>query len=400
MPRKRTHINPQHLTVLKTKVLEKAGVTLTRSVDCDRLAALVSQKTKTYINGISFKRLYGFTKYPFNPSVQTLDILCRFAGYDGWYQFEQSLYTDHPVSQHEMDILLSFFDFDFINTIEPHSGGIQSMSRKIALRFRQDVAAFKRAIPVLARKKYAQIFFVEHFPDYDNLCRYYYLLYEAYVQCKKTPEAQIFGYAMLFLKAFWQQSEEPCKTYLAEINRRHLSADIHPYVVGRYFACNMLFERYFGNAATIGRLYTDYLHISEKLPCEGSHFLDFPASEYIVAEALLLCGEYQKCVDLLRRAFIRFPVKMEFARKGYYRQMQLLDLMAQKYLSPEFDMMPLLAKINPKGFYFISQKYFSAYYYYAWFLHTKNRRYLQQATAVSKDIGNLFFVNVFFKTYS
>ncbi len=397
MPRKPTNINPKHLAVLKTKVLDTARITLNRSVDCDKLAEFVSTQTKTYINGITFKRLYGFTKYPFNPSVQTLDILCRFVGFDNWHHFEQSLYTNHPVSHQELDILLSFYDFDFINTIEPHSGGIQSMSRKIALRLREDVTAFKRAIPVLATKKYAQIFFTEHFPDYDNLCTYYYLLYKEYVQRKHTPEAQIFGYAMLFLRAFWQQSKKQCKTYLTEINRQRLSADIHPYVVGRYFACNMLFERYFGLPEKVSLLYNEYLQFSKNLPKEGTHFLDFPASEYIVSEALLLCKEYQKCLTVVRQGFDAFPVKMEFARKGYYRQMQLLGLIARKYLSPGFNMMPLLEKINPEGFYFISKKHFSAYYYFAWFLHTQNSRYLRQATAVSKSTGNRFFINMFLK---
>jgi hypothetical protein len=296
-----------------------------------------------------------------------------------------------------LDILLSFYDFDFINTIEHHSGGIQSMSRKIALRLREDISGFKRAIPVLTTKKYAQIFFVEHFPDYDNLCAYYYLLYEEYVRKKQTTEAQIFGYAMLFLKAFWQQSKEQCKIYLTELNRQPLSTDIHPYVIGRYFACNMLFERFFGLPEKIPLLYNDYLLFSKKLPKGEVHFLDFPASEYIVSEALLLCEEYEKCLTVIQKGLEAFPFKMEFARKGYYRQMQLLGLIAQKYLSPEFKMVPLLRKINPEGFYFISKKHFSVYYYFAWFLHTQNQRYLQQAKATAKTLGNCFFERHLFK---
>lgn len=186
MPRKRTEINKHHLKTLQEKVLELSSVQLKRSVDCDKLAKVVSEQTNTYINGISFKRLFGFTKYPFNPAIQTLDVLSQFVGHNNWYEFELSINNNQPISNSELDILLSFYDFDLINQIEYHDGGIQCMSRKIALRFREDVTTFKRAISLIAKNEHAQIFFIEHFPDYDNLCNYYYLLYEAYLKEKKV----------------------------------------------------------------------------------------------------------------------------------------------------------------------------------------------------------------------
>lgn len=149
MPRKATETNKKHLVKLKTMVLEQLDFKLLHSVDCDKLAKVISEQTNTYINVISFKRLFGFTKYPFNPAIQTLDILSQFVGYRNWYEFELSLSENHPISNGELDILLSFYDFDLINNIEFHDGGIQSMSRKIALRFREDVSTFKRAIPLI-----------------------------------------------------------------------------------------------------------------------------------------------------------------------------------------------------------------------------------------------------------
>src|SRR5690554_971303 len=94
------------------------------------------------------------------------------------------------------------------------------MSRKIALRFREDVTTFKRATTLLAQKKYAQVFFIEHFPDYDNLCKYYYLLYEEYLKYNTENNGKIFGHAMLFIKSFWLENEQDCKHHIRSEERR------------------------------------------------------------------------------------------------------------------------------------------------------------------------------------
>jgi hypothetical protein len=394
MPRKATEINQKHLAELKRLVLEQLDFKLLRSVDCDKLAKVVSEQTNTYINGISFKRLYGFTKYPFNPAIQTLDILSQFVGYDNWYEFGLSFDDNQPISNSELDILLSFYDFDLINNIEFHDGGIQSMSRKIALRFREDVSTFKRAILLIAKKEHAQIFFIEHFPDYDNLCNYYYLLYEAYLKQNKSDSAQLFGNSMLFLKSFWILNELDCKKYILEINRIKIDKSLHPYLIGRYFACNLLIEFYYGDKNKVEQLYKAYLQLRSQLPKKGKHFLDFPASEYIISEALLQVNAYEKCVELIELAFKEFPLKMEFVRKGYYRQMQLFWLISKKKKDSNFQISSMLQKINPANFYFISQKYFSVIYYYALYIEKRDSADLQQGKKLSDEMENKYLLEV------
>lgn len=390
MPRKAIEINQNHLTELKHLVLEQVDFKLLRSVDCDKLAKVVSEKTNTYINGISFKRLYGFTKYPFSPAIQTLEILSQFVLYRNWYEFQLSMDNYQPISNRELDILLSFYDFDLINHIDYHDGGIQSMSRKIALRFREDVTTFKRAIPLIAKKEFAQIFFVEHFPDYDNLCNYYYLLYQEYLKQNKTQSAQLFGHSMLFLKAFWTMNELDCKKHILEINRINITSDFHPYLIGRYYACNILLEFNYGDKKRVNELYYNYLQLRNQLPKNGKHFLDFPASEYIFSEALLQVKAYKKSIEVIELAFRDFPLKMEFVRKGYYRQMQLLWLIASKKLNQNFKIDSQLVKIKSENFYFISQKYFTVLLYYA----KGTPKDLEKAKNLATEMGNKYFLEV------
>lgn len=395
MSRKSIEINQKHLAKLKEMVIEFIDFKLLRSVDCDKLAELVSDKTNTNVNGITFKRLYGFTKYPFNPSIQTLDILSQFIGYKNWYEFEFSINDYQPISNSELGILLSFYDFDLINNIEFHDGGIQSMSRKILLRFREDVLTFKRAIPKLAKMKYARLFFIEHFPDYDNLCNYYYLLYEEYLANSKGDKAKLFGRTMLFLKGFWSMDQADCQKYIVEINKVHLENDFHPYLIGRYFACNMLYECYYGDKESIYRLYDEYLQIRTSIPKTGNHFKDFPASEYIIAETLIHVHAYTQCIELIEMAFEDFSFKMEFVRKGYYRQMQLVWLIAKKKIDSNFEIKMNLEKIKTADFYFISQKYFTVIYQYVTYLKTGNEDNLIDAKALSEEMGNKYLSEVF-----
>ena len=162
----------------------------------------------------------------------------------------------------------------------------------------------------------------------------------------------------------------------------------HPYLIGRYFACNLLFEFYYGDKTKIDQLLGAYFQIRNQLPKKGKHFLDFPASEYIVSEALLQIKSYGKCIELVELAFKEFPLKMEFVRKGYYRQMQLFWLISKKKLNPNLAIKRALQKINPSTFYFISQKYFSVAYYYALHLETGRKEDLKQAKTLSKEMKN------------
>jgi len=388
MPRKRTEIDPDYLTALKQKVTDESKIPIVRSIDCDKLAKEISQRTKTYVNGITFKRLFGFTKYPFNPSLQTLDILCRYIGFQNWYDFENYLSDSKPISHNELAIYLSLYDIDFVNTILPHEAGFQSASRKMALRFREDPVAFTKHISELVEKPYAQIFFVEHFPDYDNLCNYYYKVFEEYLKHKKTNEAQLYGNCMLFLKSIWRLDEVSCTTHLYQVNKIELDYSIHPYVIGRYFACNLLYDFTYNGGKRLSEIYAKYMNFRSFMPKSGNHFMDFPASEYIVSEALLQVHHYEKCIKLVELAFVEFPLKMEFVRKGYYRQMQLIWLIANKNSEPSLDVKNALQKIRPENFYFISQKYYTALYLYA----KGTPDDLLQAQNLARDMGNLFLL--------
>ncbi|MBU3660655.1 MAG: hypothetical protein FGM14_12320 [Flavobacteriales bacterium] len=379
MPRKKNEINQEALESLKKQVLEKSSIKLTRPTDCDELSNIIWQETKHLINPITFKRVYGFVNYPFNPSFQTLTILSQYLGYKDWIEYEQKFLNYKPISENELELYFSFFEFDSINQIEWHDGGIQSFSRKIAKRFREDPKTFKQNISKLASIPVAQKFFIEHFPDYDNLVEYYYLLFEEYLKNNNTIEGKLYGHCMLFLKALWTNNASLAKVIFGQIEPIVLPENVHPYLIGRYFSVKLYFHFFYGDRSQIPQIISDFSDRIENLPKDGKHFWDFPAAQYIFSEALLLTRNYQHCRNVVENAFLKYPIRNEFVRKGYYRQMQIFCLISDFKLGNQKLEEKLLSKINPENFYFISKRHFSIYFEYAQFLFKKNEIHLKNA---------------------
>jgi hypothetical protein len=394
MPRTKFNVNIESLEKLKAQLLRRTQINLSRPTDCQLLTEVISNSQGELINPITFKRIFGFVKYPFNPSLQTLNILTKYLGYQDWFEFEISCSDSLPISSNELAIYLSFFEFDSINRIEEHDGGVQSFSRKIALRFREDPETFKQVIPKLARNSFAQTFFIEHFPDYDNLVGYYHLLYEAYLKNKKTNEAQLYGNCMLFLKALWTFNKREAKVYIRHIDSFTLPKNIHPYITGRIYACKLIYNHFFGDQKLIPELIEEFKFKTAILPIDGNHFRDFPAAHYIFCEALFLTKQYQSCILVAEEAFSKFQIRTEFIRKGYYRQMQIFWYLSKCKLGESEIKDEFLFKINPENYYFISKRHFSIYFHWARFLKNQNIEYLNEAKKIAILNKNQFLLNL------
>jgi hypothetical protein len=394
MPRTKFNVNLESLEKLKSELLKRTQINLSRPTDCQLLTEAISNSQGELINPITFKRIFGFVKYPFNPSLQTLNILSQFLGFKDWCDFELSCSKYTLISSDELSVYLSFFEFDSINRIEEHDGGVQSFSRKIALRFREDPETFKQVIPELASNSFAQTFFIEHFPDYDNLVGYYYVLYEVYLKNKKTDEAQLFGNAMLFLKALWTINKKEAKFYIQRMENITISKDIHPYVIGRIYACKLLYNYFFNDQKLVPKLIEEFKEKTTNLPVEGNHFRDFPAAHYIFSEALFLTKQYQSCISVVEEAFSKFPIRMEFIRKGYYRQMQIFCYLSKCKLGESQLENNFLFKINPENYYFISKRHFSIYFHWARFLNNQDIEYLNEAKKIGNQNKNMFLLKL------
>jgi len=399
MSRLPNYIRPQDLSDLKEDIITKCGFKLNKSVDCDKLASCVNRETRENINGITFKRIFGFTKYPYNPSYQTLDLLCRYLGYRDWATFLSVKNSESAVSLKEIELYLSFYQIDQINKVENYEGGLQSISRQIIKRIISDPSIFKIAINTLVPNKYAQIYIFEHFPVYDYLIPFYHYAYEKYIHHKKTKEALLFGNSLLFLNEFWQLKKEKAYETIKTINEVGISHQIHPFVIGRYFACNLYYRHFFDNNKSAD-VASKILAYEQNIQIGTSHFQDFPAFHYIVSEALLHCGYYKEAIKIIDVAFHRYSISREFVRKGYYQQLQMFRAEACFEIGEKDTAKKLIKKINPSNFYFISQKYYTALFYIIKHKISPDDSDMKKAAKLIQDMQNKFLNRRFYEVFN
>ncbi|MBS1646133.1 MAG: hypothetical protein JST67_02205 [Bacteroidetes bacterium] len=187
---------------LKEKVKYVYALGIENPVDCHGLSDAIIRKTKHYLSPATLKRFMGFYASGFQDSYQTLNVLAVYCGYDSWNHFVNQETNKGSVTKEELALFKNIFNIKDYYNIADNDETMQLVSRRIAERLRVDPFAFESVIPDLAKNKLAQVFYFEHFPDYDNLVSFQYKGYIEYLKCKKTPEAQIFGHCLLFLELF------------------------------------------------------------------------------------------------------------------------------------------------------------------------------------------------------
>ena len=79
--------NVEFLDKLKAEVLHLFGEELKSSASFERFSAAIEQETGSSLSVFTLKRLFGQMKTDGSPSINTLSILARYAGYAGWGDF-------------------------------------------------------------------------------------------------------------------------------------------------------------------------------------------------------------------------------------------------------------------------------------------------------------------------
>jgi hypothetical protein len=358
MARTSNKVSDKQLIQLRKDVVSGAGFPIQNPIDCEKLSELIFRKTKLYISAATLKRFLGFYKSEFNPSYQTLEILTIFCGYKGWVDYINPNKQLEPVTNEELTFFKTIFNLKDYSTISDHDETMQMISRRIAERLREDPKSFESILPDLAKNKLAQVFYFEHFPDYDNLVSYQYKGYIEYLKNKKTAEAQVFGNCILFFGAFLKMDEELMRKYHHQLMQLEIPENIHPMPLGRYYQCLILFQ-HFVEKKKIDKTLKHIFATEKRLPRIGTHFTNFPGFHYFIADALVLTGYYNDALKIIQLATNNYKIYREFVWKGYYRQLQLMMAECYLHLNNKSKSIELVTKINVDNFYFISRKYFT-----------------------------------------
>lgn len=336
------------------EVVRKTPFEIKSHRDCQKLSDLIFLATKQNISASTIRRLFGFEKSPFHPSPFTVEILEKFITHQGHIE---------PKMSEMGSIILDIYDPLHFETIRSDDRSFHAVYRKAAIALRNNEQLFLEVMDALATMPIGRLFYYDLFPDYEILPKFQYKGYERYLQYSTTKNDKLFALTLLIWSADKRGDVVHFKKWMTLLMKvRFNYEEIHPFVLGRYFACRIT------NAATKSQLdkwCKEAIIIAKQLtPQCGVAFGDFPGFHYFVAEALQLRNGDSYLLTILDLADKKYHKVDEYDWKGYYEQLDLFRAYALFKLGREEESKLIFNRIDCSKFYFISKEYFLEKYAY------------------------------------
>lgn len=78
------HSPSHYLFLLKVSTISVSGIVIIKPSDCELLQLSVTSATGRHISLIALKRIFGFEKSLFSPSLFTLNLLANYCDFSSW----------------------------------------------------------------------------------------------------------------------------------------------------------------------------------------------------------------------------------------------------------------------------------------------------------------------------
>ncbi|HEU5051664.1 MAG TPA: hypothetical protein VFT78_01060 [Hanamia sp.] len=333
MPKKRNYVKRQLLEDLKNFTNNTFTEPVNYSFQCDDLSKDIKKVTGFYVSAQTLRRLYGFIKTEFYPSVKTLNVLAQYNGFPNWHSFTEQLAkmnSDSLTLDQEAKLYLSFYQID---RKEERDMNYHNATKNIALRIVSNPELLSKLASSLASNPVSQIYFFERFPYTDGLGSPVYKRSIGLYLQKKTTEAQIFGNSLLFLSAFLCKNQKELNTSFEKLADHKLNENLHPFAVARYLGSKVLYfqlkNKNLTELADEINYWNRYYLSKERLA-----FWRYPYFQHLIGCYLNLGGLFEDSYRIIRS--IRLPVEKYEIERGYKETLQVISSIARHSL-PSFD---------------------------------------------------------------
>jgi hypothetical protein len=383
MSRKPNNISKSTVQRLRQSVKEKSCLALESFSDVQQLHSYIKKETGEYLSVQTLNRLFGLIKNDYRPSAITLNILCKYLGYQSFAEFE-SMTTNLKLIREETDIssqmLLSLFKGMEVNGDHQEEGLVKLMKNLCLLVDKFSVMA-KDIYPFFANSEFGRRYFFEQFVNIDALNGHYGDGLGYYVIHIKNREQKFFAHALLCQRYLLNCQYDLFRLHYEKVLEFSLDEVLkfHPFLVGRYYAVKVY-------AGVVNEKETDIIKEAKetfaRLERNCSVYHSFPCAEYVLAEAMILAKKHYRAWDVLQSGALyikNLPAEFE---KGYINQYRLLQLYSGFYSGQvhEKKAREELKNINDKPLYFLSRQYFS------FFIHKLSRDLMPKTCAKSSTI--------------
>ncbi len=350
------NIKAELYSIIKNEAEETFGRRLVTSKDCIQLSEEIYFKTAFRINSNTLRRFFGLVKAEYPPSVSTLNILTRYCGFnsldeiagakkvpENYHQKENRNFLNYLITLFKSTQVKDTNDETFLALVK-HTITFLCQNPKLADKF-------QRAI---VKTKNGHEFYFEQFVHIDKINSFYGEGLRYYINEKKTPETQIFGYSLLCQRDWLINDHSALKKNFEHIKIQSLSRAMRSFVYGKYFAAHLFYADAFG-LDTERILIEAYQVHSEIKPSKNSYKL-FQSFEYTFPIALVLTKHFEEALYYINYAFVTYPETHSYMDQGCYKKMSLLKAIALTKTGEEEYAAKIFNQLRPSQFYFLSKK--------------------------------------------
>lgn len=327
---KKNYLKKQLLEELKTFTNNTFTEPIKHSFQCEELSKHIKKVTGYYISAQTLRRLYGFIKSDFYPSIKTVNVLSLYNGFPNWHSFTEQL-TDKNFRaltlDQEASLYLSFYE---IEIHEERDMNYHNASKNIALRILFNSQLLSKLSSSLASNPVSQVYFFERFPYTDGLdSPVYKRSIQQYLQ-KQTTEAQIFGNSLLFLSSFLCNKPKELNRSYEQLMQFKLNDNIHPFAIARFLGSKLLYHQL--KNKSLGEIMNEIDEWNNFfLPKEKITIWQYPYFQHLMACYLNLAGLFNESYKVIRS--IRMEDEEYEIESGYKEALHVISSIARHSVS-------------------------------------------------------------------
>jgi hypothetical protein len=294
MARKRTAVNENALELLKHFVKAKSSLDCSTFSHIHQLQQDIQQATGEYLSLQTLNRLFGIIRTGFNPSVHTLDTLARYIDYKSFHEFA-TLNAGKCPEKVSVSLTSKFLVslFASIGVEEDMGPGILHVIKNVVKLMAEDRQLASEVYYGMAASPFGRRYFFEQFINMDALDSVYGDGLQYYLLNADSRQQKFFAYTLYCYRYFLTGNHCLFREYFNLLNEFRQSEIISfpPMFSDRYYAILVLNleirQSDMGDTGDLEKGLIDFDMLS-------AHARSFYAAGYLVGEALLLTGQFEK----------------------------------------------------------------------------------------------------------
>lgn len=327
MARKPTAFDPAALECLKEFVKRKVNLSCNSFSQIQQLEENIRISTGEFLSLQTLNRLFGIIPNGFNPSLNTLDTLARYTGFKSFSDIEtiaEHRFSSRQENNEVFRTLSSLFPDEAPSPV--HEPGIFHVMENLCSVVYKDLEFGKLMYPYMARLPLGRLYLFERLVFIDQLAGLYGDALPVFLLYASDREQTFFILNMFCYKYFLLKDKEQFSRYFKILSSYPQSEVMRfrTHIIDRYYAVLVLNE-FLGNGTPAGG--NPQIAMPE-LDYFSSHPEYHHHTKFILGEALLLTGQFEKANEVLNTPVLQLDYKGELDKMYYETSLSVYKLVA------------------------------------------------------------------------